>query len=640
MTGCRTFTVTRGASAALVLVAASGLAHAQVRIAAWNISNWSGANRQADVQTAVYGVVPTGLALAGQRFAPDVIAVQEMNTASALTSLVTVLNTASGSPGDWAAAPFVDSPLYNDAESSLVYRTSRFQLLATTTVAAGDDVVSNQPRNTNRYDLRPIGYTSPQSVVAIYSVHMKAGSTTEDNARRLIESIRIRDNAEGVNTNGAGTALPAGYNFLLAGDMNMQSSAQTSYAELIGSQTNNNGRFFDPINTPGSWNNSSAFRFIHTQDPANAGGGGMDDRHDQILVSASLRDTAGWHYIGSSTLSFSTTTWNDPNHTYRCWGNDGTTYNVGLATTGNTMVGPAIAQALINCATTSGGHLPVFADFRVPAKATVSSTTLNFGTVTQGSAAPQLALVVTNTGDVALFGINGIDTLNYNLPAASGFTVPVASYIEPPGGSGVNHIISMPTATVGTRNATLVIPTDSPEQPTLVVNLTGVVTAPNQPPVAHAGSDITVTDVDNSGAELVTLNGTSSTDDGTITLYEWLNGSTPLGTGATLNVSLPVGTTTVTLRVTDNGNLTATDTVLVTVNPGGLICDSIDFNNNGVFPEDQDVADFFEVIAGGSPLTCDAVLGCNDIDFNNNGVFPEDEDVVAFFRILAGGDCE
>ncbi len=68
-------------------------------------------------------------------------------------------------------------------------------------------------------------------------------------------------------------------------------------------------------------------------------------------------------------------------------------------------------------------------------------------------------------------------------------------------------------------------------------------------------------------------------------------------------------------------------------------CDDIDFNNNGVFPEDQDVIDFFNVLAGGNPASCDLVQGCNDIDFNNNGVFPEDQDVIDFFDVLAGGAC-
>ncbi|HLP85731.1 MAG TPA: hypothetical protein VK157_15380 [Phycisphaerales bacterium] len=30
---------------------------------------------------------------------------------------------------------------------------------------------------------------------------------------------------------------------------------------------------------------------------------------------------------------------------------------------------------------------------------------------------------------------------------------------------------------------------------------------------------------------------------------------------------------------------------------------------------------------------------CDDIDFNNNGVFPEDQDVIDFFNVLAGGGC-
>ncbi|HLP84994.1 MAG TPA: CotH kinase family protein [Phycisphaerales bacterium] len=73
-------------------------------------------------------------------------------------------------------------------------------------------------------------------------------------------------------------------------------------------------------------------------------------------------------------------------------------------------------------------------------------------------------------------------------------------------------------------------------------------------------------------------------------------------------------------------------------NPGAYafapsLCDSIDFNNNAVFPEDQDVIDFFNVLAGGD------CASCNDIDFNNNGVFPEDQDVIDFFNVLAGGDC-
>ncbi len=77
--------------------------------------------------------------------------------------------------------------------------------------------------------------------------------------------------------------------------------------------------------------------------------------------------------------------------------------------------------------------------------------------------------------------------------------------------------------------------------------------------------------------------------------------------------------------VTGSGNLTI----------DVLGCDTIDFNGNGVFPEDQDVIDFFNVLAGAACPTGT----CQDIDFNNNGVFPEDRDVTDFFNVLAGGQC-
>jgi hypothetical protein len=90
----------------------------------------------------------------------------------------------------------------------------------------------------------------------------------------------------------------------------------------------------------------------------------------------------------------------------------------------------------------------------------------------------------------------------------------------------------------------------------------------------------------------------------------------------------------------DTGSSIASQALLF-IDLGGapVACDDIDFNNNGVFPEDQDTVDFFDVLAGGSPATCDPIEGCNDIDFNNNGVFPEDQDVIDFFNVLAGGTC-
>jgi hypothetical protein len=65
-------------------------------------------------------------------------------------------------------------------------------------------------------------------------------------------------------------------------------------------------------------------------------------------------------------------------------------------------------------------------------------------------------------------------------------------------------------------------------------------------------------------------------------------------------------------------------------------CDSIDFNADGLFPDDNDLVEFLTVLAGGN---CSSGNTCNDIDFNNDGLFPDDNDLIAFLRVLAGGNC-
>jgi uncharacterized repeat protein (TIGR01451 family) len=64
-------------------------------------------------------------------------------------------------------------------------------------------------------------------------------------------------------------------------------------------------------------------------------------------------------------------------------------------------------------------------------------------------------------------------------------------------------------------------------------------------------------------------------------------------------------------------------------------CDSVDFNGDGIFPDNQDIIDYIDVFAGG---TCPTGT-CNDIDFNNDGIFPDNGDLVEFIDVFAGGAC-
>jgi hypothetical protein len=88
----------------------------------------------------------------------------------------------------------------------------------------------------------------------------------------------------------------------------------------------------------------------------------------------------------------------------------------------------------------------------------------------------------------------------------------------------------------------------------------------DQPPIAHAGPDQTVTD-DGDGITAIDLDATGSYDpDGALIDYAWALDGTVIANGITTTAILPIGTQTITLTVTDDSGQVATDDVIITVN--------------------------------------------------------------------------
>jgi hypothetical protein len=86
----------------------------------------------------------------------------------------------------------------------------------------------------------------------------------------------------------------------------------------------------------------------------------------------------------------------------------------------------------------------------------------------------------------------------------------------------------------------------------------------NHSPVADAGMDQTVEATGTLTA--VTADGSGSSDpDGDALTYSWTEGTTPLGSTASLTVSLPLGKHTLTLTVTDPSGASDSDDVVITV---------------------------------------------------------------------------
>ncbi len=432
--------------ASLFLLADS--AHAW-RIVTWNLLNY------APGREAHYKAVLNDLQ-------PDVLVVQEMQGGfgTAVFFLDQVLNAPDG-PGGYQIATFTDG---FGTDNALYYRTS------TVGFAGNQDHIDiDTPlRDIDRWFIGPAGYSSDNAKLYVYSAHLKAGSSSSDENQRALEASLARNDA---NT------LGPGKRFVYAGDFNLQGSFEAAWANLTGSQADNDGRAFDPINMPGSWSNNATFAGIHTQSPHNnnsgadpsATGGGMDDRFDFILVSNIMNGTSGLSYVDG---------------TYRAYGNDGLHFNNDINDPPTIPEGSAIADALHG----ASDHLPVVADFRVPAVADAGPS-LAYGTVIQGATA-SLDLNVTNVANLALFAEAA--NLTYSLADPAGFNAPGGAFVEPAGGGGNVHAVVMLTTTAGVKAGTLNVNSSDPDTPSFPVPCSGTVLRHAVPSLAAGSQVLTV----------------------------------------------------------------------------------------------------------------------------------------------------
>jgi len=280
----------------------------------------------------------------------DIVVTQEQVTQSGVNQFLNdILN--DGQPETYAAAPWTDG---NSTDNALFYKASTISFVST-------QQIQTQPsggiRDISEYVLKPRGMDA-SGEFRVYSLHLKAGDTSGDEAIRLIEATVLRNHLNG---------LPDGTDFLVMGDFNCYSSDEDPYQKLVGSEADNSGRCFDPISTPGDWNNDYTHRFVHTQstrttglNPPDGGAtGGMDDRFDQILSSEAFLSASGFECLTS---------------TYTAYGNDGNHFNDSINDPPNT----AVPQESANGLHRASDHIPVYMDFLHPVP-TIAITSPNGG---------------------------------------------------------------------------------------------------------------------------------------------------------------------------------------------------------------------------------------------------------------------
>lgn len=295
-----------------------------LRLVTWNLLNYGGA-APSNRKTAYKRVL--------NHLNADIVVVQEIAGLTGANDFLTTVLNASDGPGGYTMADFTDGP---NSDNALYYRADAVSY------TMGDHItLGTTPRISDRWKLSYIG-NPPDSEFYVYGMHLRAGSAMEDPQNpidRAAAAAVVRADANN---------LPLGAQFIYAGDFNLYNSAEGAWTEFTGSQMNDNGRSYDPINAVGSWSGNCSFSAYHTQSthqdnvgaPPGAANGGLDDRFDFMLISDSLRDSVGLTYMNGS---------------YRAFGNDGNHCNADINDPPIIPQGLFIADAL-HAAT---DHLPV-----------------------------------------------------------------------------------------------------------------------------------------------------------------------------------------------------------------------------------------------------------------------------------------
>lgn len=409
------------------LLCSAELAHAQLRIVSYNTLTGENPGVQTARPTAATVLEAIGLQSVNGVAKPiDVMLLQEQYTTEISTqSFVDVLNGIYGA-GTYARSTLNAATSHPDrlgGAPAMLYNTQTVQLIAETRFGTVNG--SNQARSAMRYQLRPVGYDASADFYA-YSNHYKAGNTPDDKTRRNIEAVAVRNNAN---------ALGEGAHLIFAGDYNIQSSGEAMFQTLVAAGA---GQANDPLNasgTPGSpvtWRDNTSYKSIHTQDPD----GPMDDRFDFQLVSGEMLDGEGMSIISNS---------------YRAFGNNGTHTLNGAITTGS-----GASATVLSALRTNSDHLPVVADYQIPAKLGVELAAVP-PVVTMGAS---ISLDVTVSNIASVVAAIGADELDYTL-SVTGDLFGGANGIDLALGGGNLHQVTLNTATPGLKSGVITVTSGS-----------------------------------------------------------------------------------------------------------------------------------------------------------------------------------
>ena len=371
----------------------------------------------------------------------DVLVLEEANTVGTTgVQFANLLNTIYG--GSSYKRSTLDGGSTGSGRPICIYNSATVDLV--NEKAVGITSTSGQPRQTLRYQFQPVGYDSTADFY-VYASHFKASNTSSDAARRNVEAKAIRADMD---------ALGDGVSAIQLGDLNLYNATDPSFQTLIAAGA---GQLFDPVNSVGAWSGNAAFSAVHTQSPATTsyfGGqvtGGIDDRFDFQLTTGELLDGRGMDCLSNS---------------YWAFGNTNTHSMKGAVTTGSPTALAALlpgytttqASSVLTALSQVTDHLPVVADYQLPAKMSASLASLPT-TVIRG-ASVSANLTVSNAAPVAVS--QGADRLDYGF-AGTGILAATGTGSDMALGTANTHALPVTTSSPGAQTGSITVTASSPQ---------------------------------------------------------------------------------------------------------------------------------------------------------------------------------
>ena len=358
----------------------------------------------------------------------------------------------------YSMATFTDQ---NDSSwggaQAMFYLSTQF----TENTSLHEDIFTGASRHADRWVLNVLGYEGKR--LYVYSMHLKASTGSANQEIRRAGAENVRDDI---------MILPSGSHVIVAGDMNLYSPSEPAYIWFTDS---GNGQVIDPLGIGVSWSGESN-ALKHTQSPLdsqNGGliGGGLDDRFDFQFLSPSLLDGGGFDLI---------------NGTYRSLGNDGNHYNQAINAGNNTYFlsdiprGNALADALI----TASDHLPLIADYQVPAVLGWDWNSAASRVIVGADTSVDFEI----RNDAPVSHSLGADVLNVEVVASGDLAG--SDFVSVPALSAPDFVsFPISTSIVGDWNATMTLTSTSPETQTSpeIIKVGGEV-------IAHANASFLFTE--------------------------------------------------------------------------------------------------------------------------------------------------